>query len=190
MLARQVKLRDHQRLAHGPLTGIPPFREGFRSGSAVPGAVNTIPARSAGRILSCRGLGSDRNAYILLHHPGTGRKKTLRRDRRARMEDPSRVLQPPAREAPQRDLRRDETYQTSPISSDGTFSQDVLPPCGPILCDKDLSEVIRWLRATVHRGRSRPPPQPRTISRVGQSDQDGSPPPDMSHLVERSSRVM
>ena len=62
-LAR-VKLRDQQRLAHGPLTEYSQFGEGIPFGDAVPRAGNDSGGGQPGRILKCKGADTDPNAYI------------------------------------------------------------------------------------------------------------------------------
>jgi formyl-CoA transferase len=62
-LAR-VKLRDQQRLAHGPLTEYSQYGEGVPFGDAVPRAGNDSGGGQPGRILKCKGWETDPNAYI------------------------------------------------------------------------------------------------------------------------------
>src|SRR5213080_3498959 len=62
-LAR-VKLRDQQRLAHGPLTEYSQYGEGIPFGEAVPRAGNDSGGGQPGRILKCKGWERDPNAYI------------------------------------------------------------------------------------------------------------------------------
>ena len=62
-LAR-VKMRDQQRLAHGPLTEYSQHGEGIPFGKAVPRAGNDSGGGQPGRILKCKGWESDPNAYI------------------------------------------------------------------------------------------------------------------------------
>src|SRR5687768_9922850 len=62
-LAR-VKLRDQQRLAHGPLTEYSQYGEGIPFGDAVPRAGNDSGGGQPGRILKCKGWETDPNAYI------------------------------------------------------------------------------------------------------------------------------
>jgi formyl-CoA transferase len=62
-LAR-VKLRDQQRLAHGPLTEYSQYGEGIPFGEAVPRAGNDSGGGQPGRILKCKGWENDPNAYI------------------------------------------------------------------------------------------------------------------------------
>ena len=62
-LAR-VKLRDQQRLAHGPLTEYSQYGEGIPFGPAVPRAGNDSGGGQPGWILKCKGWESDPDAYI------------------------------------------------------------------------------------------------------------------------------
>jgi formyl-CoA transferase len=62
-LAR-VKLRDQQRLAHGPLNEYSQFGEGIPFGPAVPRAGNDSGGGQPGRILKCKGWETDPDAYI------------------------------------------------------------------------------------------------------------------------------
>jgi formyl-CoA transferase len=62
-LAR-VKLRDQQRLAHGPLTEYRQYGEGIPFGKAVPRSGNDSGGGQPGWILKCRGWESDPDAYI------------------------------------------------------------------------------------------------------------------------------
>src|SRR5438876_9512764 len=62
-LAR-VKLRDQQRLAHGPLTEYSQYGEGIPFGQAVPRAGNDSGGGQPGWILKCKGWESDPDAYI------------------------------------------------------------------------------------------------------------------------------
>jgi formyl-CoA transferase len=62
-LAR-VKLRDQQRLAHGPLTEYSQYGEGIPFGDATPRAGNDSGGGQPGWILKCKGWESDPNAYI------------------------------------------------------------------------------------------------------------------------------
>ena len=62
-LAR-VKMRDQQRLAHGPLNEYSQFGEGIPFGKAVPRAGNDSGGGQPGRILKCKGWENDPDAYI------------------------------------------------------------------------------------------------------------------------------
>ena len=60
----RVKLRDQQRLAHGPLREYSQFGEGIPFGDATPRAGNDSGGGQPGRILKCKGWETDPNAYI------------------------------------------------------------------------------------------------------------------------------
>ena len=62
-LAR-VKLRDQQRLGHGPLTEYSQYGEGVAFGKAVPRAGNDSGGGQPGWILKCKGWEEDPDAYI------------------------------------------------------------------------------------------------------------------------------
>jgi formyl-CoA transferase len=62
-LAR-VKLRDQQRLAHGPLTEFSQHGEGIPFGKAVPRAGNDSGGGQPGWILKCKGWESDPDSYV------------------------------------------------------------------------------------------------------------------------------
>ena len=61
-LAR-VKLRDQQRLTHGPLTEYSQHGQGIPFGKAVPRAGNDSGGGQPGRILKCKGWETDPDAY-------------------------------------------------------------------------------------------------------------------------------
>ncbi len=60
----RVKLRDQQRLAHGPLEEYSQFGEGVPFGVSVPRAGNDSGGGQPGRILKCKGWENDPDAYI------------------------------------------------------------------------------------------------------------------------------
>jgi formyl-CoA transferase len=60
----RVKLRDQQRLRHGPLKEYSQFGENIPFGDAVPRAGNDSGGGQPGRILKCKGWETDPNAYI------------------------------------------------------------------------------------------------------------------------------
>jgi len=59
----RVKLRDQQRLDHGPLTEYSQHGEGVEFGEATPRAGNDSGGGQPGRILKCKGWESDPDAY-------------------------------------------------------------------------------------------------------------------------------
>ncbi|KAJ8137942.1 hypothetical protein OY671_008845, partial [Metschnikowia pulcherrima] len=60
----RVKMRDQQRLAHGPLKEYSQFGEGIPFGDAVPRAGNDSGGGQPGRISKCKGWETDPNAYL------------------------------------------------------------------------------------------------------------------------------
>jgi formyl-CoA transferase len=60
----RVKLRDQQRLKHGPLKEYSQYGEGIPFGDAVPRAGNDSGGGQPGWILKCKGWESDPNAYV------------------------------------------------------------------------------------------------------------------------------
>jgi len=59
----RVKLRDQQRLTHGPLKEYSQYGEGIPFGDATPRAGNDSGGGQPGRILKCKGWETDPNAY-------------------------------------------------------------------------------------------------------------------------------
>ena len=60
----RVKLRDQQRLAHGPLTEYSQYGEGIPFGEAVPRAGNDSGGGQPGWIVKCKGWENDPDAYL------------------------------------------------------------------------------------------------------------------------------
>jgi formyl-CoA transferase len=60
----RVKLRDQQRLAHGPLNEYTQHGKGIAFGEAVPRAGNDSGGGQPGSILKCKGWENDPNAYV------------------------------------------------------------------------------------------------------------------------------
>ncbi len=63
-MERLVKLRDQQRLQHGPLKEYSQFGQGIEFGDAVPRAGNDSGGGQPGWILKCKGWETDPNAYV------------------------------------------------------------------------------------------------------------------------------
>lgn len=60
----RVKLRDQQRLSHGPLKEYSQFGQGIEFGEATPRAGNDSGGGQPGWILKCKGWETDPNAYV------------------------------------------------------------------------------------------------------------------------------
>ncbi len=93
----RVKLRDQQRLAHGPLEEYSQFGEGVPFGDSVPRAGNDSGGGQPGRILKCKGWENDPERLHLFHHASPRLGGNLRCDRRARLEDRPSYATPKAR---------------------------------------------------------------------------------------------
>src|ERR1700751_4479580 len=71
----RVKLRDQQRLAHGPLREYSQYGEGVPFGVAVPRAGNDSGGGQPGWILKCKGWEKDPDAYIYFIKQAPGWEK-------------------------------------------------------------------------------------------------------------------
>jgi formyl-CoA transferase len=145
----RVKLRDQQRLGHGPLKEYSQFGEGIPFGDAVPRAGNDSGGGQPGRILKCKGWEKDPDAYIyfITQAPvweaicdviGEPTWKT----------DPN-YAKPPARLPRLNEIfSRIEQWTMTKTKFE---AMDILNefdiPCGPILSMKELAED-KSLRAT------------------------------------------
>jgi len=144
----RVKLRDQQRLAHGPLTEFPQYPHG-KFGDSVPRSGNASGGGQPGWILKCKGWETDPNAYIyfICQAPvwepicdviGKPEWKT----------DPD-YAKPPAR-LPRLKYIFDTIEQWT-MTKTKFEAMDILNkydiPCGPILSMKEIAEE-ESLRAT------------------------------------------
>jgi formyl-CoA transferase len=145
----RVKLRDQQRLAHGPLSEYSQYGEGIPFGNAVPRAGNDSGGGQPGWILKCKGWETDPDAYIyfITQEPvwaaicdviGKPEWKT----------DPD-YAKPPARLPRLKHIFA--TIEQWTMTKDKFEAMDILNkydiPCGPILSMKELAEE-RSLRET------------------------------------------
>ena len=145
----RVKLRDQQRLNHGPLTEYSQYGEGVPFGAAVPRAGNDSGGGQPGWILKCKGWEKDPDAYIyfITQAPvwgaicdviGKPEWKT----------DPDYAT-PPARLPRLRQIF--DTIERWTETKDKFEAMEILNkydiPCGPILSMKEIAEE-QSLRAT------------------------------------------
>src|ERR1700744_5302262 len=132
----RVKLRDQQRLAHGPLTEYPQYPDGS-FGEAVPRAGNASGGGQPGWILKCKGWETDPNAYIyfIVQEPvcdviGKPEWKT----------DPD-YAKPPARLPRLRQIF--DTIEAWTMTKSKLEAMNILNkydiPCGPILSMHELA---------------------------------------------------
>ena len=170
-LAR-VKLRDQQRLAHGPLKEYSQFGEGIPFGDAVPRAGNDSGGGQPGRILKCKGWETDPNAYIYFITQAPVWEKIC-----DVIGEPGWKTHPDYAKPPARLSRLNEIFariEQWTMTKTKFEAMDILNkddiPCGPILSMKEIIED-QSLRATGtvvevdH-------PDPRQVFFGRQSDQD------------------
>ena len=86
----RVKLRDQQRLAHGPLKEYPQYPNG-EFGDAVPRAGNASGGGQPGCDPQVQGLGDRSQRLHLCHHPGAGLGADLRGHRQAGLDHRSGI---------------------------------------------------------------------------------------------------
>src|SRR3979490_2416724 len=147
-LAR-VKLRDQQRLAHGPLTEYSQYGEGIPFGDAVPRAGNDSGGGQPGRILKCKGWETDPNAYIYFITQAPVWEKIC-----DVIGEPGWKTHPDYAKPPARLSRLNEIFariEQWTMTKTKFEAMDILNkddiPCGPILSMKELIED-QSLRAT------------------------------------------
>ena len=144
----RVKLRDQQRLAHGPLTEYPQYPDGT-FGEATPRAGNASGGGQPGWIVKCKGWETDPDAYIYII------AQAASFDRLAKvighedwLEDPEWNT-PPAR-LPKIGRMFEEIEKWTMTRPKLEVMETLNPlniPCGPVLSMKELAEEPS-LRAT------------------------------------------
>ena len=147
-LAR-VKLRDQQRLAHGPLKEYSQFGEGIPFGDAVPRAGNDSGGGQPGRILKCKGWETDPNAYIYFITQAPVWEKICDIIGEPGWKTHPDYAKPPARLSRLNQIfARIEQWTMTKTKFEAMeiLNKDDIP-CGPILSMKELAED-QSLRAT------------------------------------------
>jgi formyl-CoA transferase len=145
----RVKLRDQQRLQHGPLTEYSQYGEGISFGDAVPRAGNDSGGGQPGRILKCKGWEADPNAYIYFITQAPVWEKIC-----DVIGEPEWKTHPdyakPAARLPRLNAIFERIEQWT-MQHDKFEAMDILNkydiPCGPILSMKEIAEE-ESLRAT------------------------------------------
>jgi formyl-CoA transferase len=144
----RVKLRDQQRLAHGPLTEYPQYPHS-KFGEATPRAGNASGGGQPGWIVKCKGWETDPNAYTYVITQAAAWPKLCRViGKEAWIEDPAYATP---------DARLDKLAHIFDTIEEWTKTKtklevmDILNPldvpCGPILSMKEIAEEPS-LRAT------------------------------------------
>ncbi|WP_332698731.1 formyl-CoA transferase [Bosea sp. (in: a-proteobacteria)] len=138
----RVKLRDQQRLGHGPLKEYSQFGEGEPFGDAVPRAGNDSGGGQPGRILKCKGWETDPNAYIYFITQAPVWEKIC-----DVIGEPTWKTDPNYAKPPARLPRLNEIFgriEQWTMSKTKFEAMDILNeydiPCGPILSMKEIAE--------------------------------------------------
>jgi formyl-CoA transferase len=144
----RVKLRDQQRLAHGPLTEYPQYPNGT-FGDATPRAGNASGGGQPGWIVKCKGWENDLDAYIYIITQAAAFDGLARTIGHADwLEDPE--WNTPEARLPKLDRMYDEIEAWTKTKTKFEVMEILNPrnvPCGPVLSMKELSEEPS-LRAT------------------------------------------
>ena len=137
----RVKLRDQQRLAHGPLTEYPQFPNGT-FGDATPRAGNSSGGGQPGWIVKCKGWETDPDAYIYIITQAAafdGLAKAIGHE--DWLEDPE--WNTPKARLPHLEQMFDEIEKWTMTKTKFEVMEILNPlnvPCGPILSMKELAE--------------------------------------------------
>ena len=138
----RVKLRDQQRLGHGPLTEYSQYGEGIEFGDAVPRAGNDSGGGQPGRILKCKGWESDPDAYTYFITQAAAWPKICDVIGKPEWKEDPNYATPPARLS-----RLNEVFDTIEAWTMTKGKYEVMDICnpldipvGPILSMKELAE--------------------------------------------------
>ena len=144
----RVKLRDQQRLAHGPLTEYPQYPHGA-FGASTPRAGNASGGGQPGSVLKCKGWEDDPDAYVYVIAQAAafdGLARTVGRE--DWIDDPD--WSTPEARLPKLDRMFDAIERWTKTKTKFEVMKILNPlnvPCGPVLSMKELAEEPS-LRAT------------------------------------------
>ncbi|MBT5263866.1 MAG: formyl-CoA transferase [Rhodospirillaceae bacterium] len=135
----RVKLRDQQRLPHGPLTEYPQYPN-TPFGDEVPRAGNASGGGQPGWAVQCKGGGANDYIYVIIQPPGWAPlMRTIGREEL--IEDPEWAT--PAKRLPKLDqcfAMIEEWTKTKTKYEVMGILNPLNVPCGPIMSMKELSE--------------------------------------------------
>ena len=137
----RVKLRDQQRLAHGPLKEYPQYPNGT-FGDATPRAGNASGGGQPGWIVKCKGWEDDPNAYLYIITQAAAFAGLARAIGRQDWLDDPEWNTPEAR-LPKLEQVFDEIEKWTKTKNKFEAMEILNPlnvPCGPVLSMKELSE--------------------------------------------------
>ena len=137
----RVKLRDQQRLSHGPLTEYPQYPNGS-FGDATPRAGNASGGGQPGWVVKCRGWETDPNAYIYVIAQSAAFESLARTiGHEDWLEDPE--WKTPKARLPKLEKMFEEIEKWTMTKSKFEVMAILNPlnvPCGPVLSIKELAE--------------------------------------------------
>ena len=137
----RVKLRDQQRLAHGPLKEYPQFPHG-EFGDTVPRAGNASGGGQPGWILKCKGWETDPNAYIYFITQAPVWEKICTVINKPEWVTDPEYAKPAARLPKLKEIFA--TVEEWTMTKTKFEAMDILNkydiPCGPILSMKEIAE--------------------------------------------------
>jgi formyl-CoA transferase len=137
----RVKLRDQQRLAHGPLTEFPQYPDG-EFGEAVPRSGNASGGGQPGWILKCKGWETDPNAYIYFIAQAPVWEAICDVIGKPEWKTDPGYAKPPARLPKLKSIFK--TIEQWTMTKTKFEAMDILNkydiPCGPILSMKEIAE--------------------------------------------------
>jgi formyl-CoA transferase len=137
----RVKLRDQQRLAHGPLTEYSQYGQGIPFGDATPRAGNDSGGGQPGWILKCKGWETDPNAYIYFITQAPIWKEICDVIGKPEWKTDPDYATPPARLPKLKQIFN--TIEEWTMTKTKFEAMDILNkfdiPCGPILSMKELA---------------------------------------------------
>jgi formyl-CoA transferase len=137
----RVKLRDQQRLAHGPLTEFPQYPNGH-FGDAVPRSGNASGGGQPGWIVKCKGWETDPNAYIYFICQAPVWEPICDVIGKPEWKTDPEYAKPPARLPRLKHIF--DTIEQWTMTKTKFEAMDILNkydiPCGPILSMKELAE--------------------------------------------------
>ncbi|HEV7327468.1 MAG TPA: formyl-CoA transferase, partial [Bosea sp. (in: a-proteobacteria)] len=138
----RVKLRDQQRLDHGPLKEYSQFGEGLPFGDAVPRAGNDSGGGQPGRILKCKGWETDPNAYIYFITQAPVWEKICDVIGEPTWKTDPNYAKPPARLPRLNEIfgRIEQWTMTKTKFEAMDLLNEYDIPCGPILSMKEIAE--------------------------------------------------
>ena len=154
----RVKLRDQQRLAHGPLKEYTQFGQDIPFGEATPRAGNDSGGGQPGVILKCKGWETDPNAYIYFITQAPVWEKICDLIGQPDWKTHPDYAKPPARLPRLKEIfERIEQWTMTKTKFEVMNECNAFDiPVGPILSMKELAEEPS-LRADRHRRRGRSP---------------------------------